>query len=306
MKTLTIDQEFKNLIPGLTASEYSQLEENILQHGIRDAIITWKNDIIIDGHNRYEIAQKHNLEFKTHKMLFPSRELVTNFIINNQMGRRNITEEQKAYLIGKRYENEKKLRGGQGYNQYKKEQMDENPPIATNEENRTSKILAKEYNTSSDTVKQNERFAKGLDILPESIKQNILSGNQKETKEDIKQIALLQNSPRKEEILSGIEKKEISIKEAANMVRNKTAEKTKREIKDEMLRENINKNRELRKRLILEKVQYMDVLITDKSMWGNIQDQIKENNVVWIIRNEQESNKMAAILRQSKFKIENV
>ena len=41
--------------------EFKQLE-NILSEGIRK-IILWQ--VIIDGHNRYEIAQKHGLEFET-------------------------------------------------------------------------------------------------------------------------------------------------------------------------------------------------------------------------------------------------
>lgn len=61
---ITIDNEFQNLIPPLTDEEFAQLETNILRDGIRDALITW-HGILIDGHNRYRIAQKHGLTYRT-------------------------------------------------------------------------------------------------------------------------------------------------------------------------------------------------------------------------------------------------
>ena len=62
MEKLQINEEFKSLIPPLTNDEYDLLEQNILKEGIRDPIIVYDN-VIIDGHNRFKIAQKHNLKF---------------------------------------------------------------------------------------------------------------------------------------------------------------------------------------------------------------------------------------------------
>jgi len=39
---------------------------------------------------------------------FDNEHKVINWIIDNQLFRRNITDDQKAYLIGKRYKEEKK------------------------------------------------------------------------------------------------------------------------------------------------------------------------------------------------------
>ena len=61
---LEIKKEFKDLIPALTAEEFKQLEDNCLAEGIREKILTW-NGTIIDGHNRYEIATKWNLDYQT-------------------------------------------------------------------------------------------------------------------------------------------------------------------------------------------------------------------------------------------------
>ena len=56
VSTLKIDPEFKDLIPPLSSDEYEQLENNILYDGCREPLIAW-NDILVDGHNRYDICQ---------------------------------------------------------------------------------------------------------------------------------------------------------------------------------------------------------------------------------------------------------
>ena len=56
---LRIDPEFESRIPPLTDDEFEQLEENILADGIIiSPIIVW-GEIIIDGHNRFRIVEKH-------------------------------------------------------------------------------------------------------------------------------------------------------------------------------------------------------------------------------------------------------
>ena len=104
---IEIKEEFKKLIPALTVEEFKQLEENILKDGIRDSIVLW-NNFIIDGHNRYQIAMKHELQFNCIDMEFEEEHQVIDWMILNQLGKRNITNEQRKYLIGKRYENEKR------------------------------------------------------------------------------------------------------------------------------------------------------------------------------------------------------
>lgn len=94
---MRIDNEFKNLIPPLQPEEYRQLEENILSEGIRENIITWQG-IIIDGHNRFEIAEKHNLIFNTIEKEFADREAVKIWIIKNQFGRRNLSAYDRSRL----------------------------------------------------------------------------------------------------------------------------------------------------------------------------------------------------------------
>jgi N6-adenosine-specific RNA methylase IME4 len=94
---LEIKEEFKKLIPPLTSEEFKQLEQNCLAEGIREAILTW-NGFIIDGHNRYEIATKWNLDYQTKSKHFKDEEDVKEWMILNQFGRRNLSNYQRSVL----------------------------------------------------------------------------------------------------------------------------------------------------------------------------------------------------------------
>ena len=94
---ITIDKEFQSLIPPLTAEEYAGLEQSIIAEGCRDALVTW-NGTLIDGHNRYEICQKHGIPFRTQEKHFDSREDAKVWIIDNQLSRRNLSEWERYKL----------------------------------------------------------------------------------------------------------------------------------------------------------------------------------------------------------------
>lgn len=98
---MTIDEEFQKLIPPLTDDEYRQLEENCIKEGIRDALVVWNDNgklILVDGHNRYQIAQSHNLEYQIKEMEFSNRDEAKVWIAKNQMGRRNLLPQVRAKL----------------------------------------------------------------------------------------------------------------------------------------------------------------------------------------------------------------
>ena len=97
MQTPRIDPEFKDLIPPLSAQEYAQLEQNLLAQGCRDPIVLWRGTII-DGHNRHRICTTHGIEYATTKLRFPSRQAVVLWILDNQLGRRNITDATRIEL----------------------------------------------------------------------------------------------------------------------------------------------------------------------------------------------------------------
>lgn len=176
MKLLKIDPEYRALLPNQTDEERAGLVESILADGCRDALIVDQNDTIIDGHNRYEVCTEHGVPFQTITKHFDSREETIVFICKNQMGRRNLTQEQWQYALGKRYEAEKKMHGGHGGNRFTVQTAQNDQSVKTRD---TSDAIANDIGTSRATVVRSGRFANGVDSIASvdmEAKQKILSG----------------------------------------------------------------------------------------------------------------------------------
>ena len=103
---IVIDPEFEALIPKLTPDEYKGLEEQLKQDGILDPLKVWDHDgklILLDGHNRYHISQKLkdtiSIPFTVEPIYgIESRNDAITWIIQNQLGRRNISDAVRAEL----------------------------------------------------------------------------------------------------------------------------------------------------------------------------------------------------------------
>jgi len=208
---LKIDNELCVLIPPLQKEEYELLEKSIIKEGCRDALIVWSEKpiickncssdkfkrecidgqevwecencghlhpftpTIIDGHNRYEICRKHNIEFETKELEFDNKEDVKDWIDANQLGRRNLTDDQRQVLIGRRYNREKNRQGGTGANQYNKQ---------------TGK-LAKEYKVSDRTVKNYAKVAEFYEQLEQEqpeVAKEVWSGKTWSGKTNLKKV----------------------------------------------------------------------------------------------------------------------
>ena len=177
--TIRIDPEFRDWVMPLSQEEYSQLEANLLAEGCRDALIVWISDpalppTLLDGHHRYAICKAHNLSYRIDFKKFPDREAAKNWIILNQIGRRNVTPEQRAYLMGKLYRETKKEQGGDRGNQY---------TVAGGHSDhlaKTAETIATQFNVGEATVRRAEKFADAVDTIADTYgdeaKQKILSG----------------------------------------------------------------------------------------------------------------------------------
>ena len=201
MINLKIDPEFQSQIPPLTDDEFKQLEENILKAGkLLSPLIVW-NNTLVDGHNRYAILQKHpEICFSTMPLRFANREEALAWICKNQLGRRNLTPEQKKFLIGKQYSVEHRKPGGNGNNQHtaasKKTapeelcQIDTIPPTATDTSVR--KQIAERNNVSESYVVRSEKFMRGVEIMEQmmpGMQEKILSGQFKVRDADLHRLA---------------------------------------------------------------------------------------------------------------------
>ena len=195
MINLKIDPEFQSQIPPLTDDEFKQLEENILKEGkLLSPLIVWGNTLV-DGHNRYAILQKHpEIYFSTMPLHFANREEALAWICKNQLGRRNLSPEQKRYLLGKQYEAEKKaakiFRGNQ-YTLAKKSGGDHGDNHHSGK--KTCDRIAEENGVSRASVLRASHYTRGIDIadnLSPGINQKVFSGEVKFTNEEMSKLVL--------------------------------------------------------------------------------------------------------------------
>lgn len=190
LNALKIDPEFQGKIPPLTFEELNQLESNILRDGrIINPIIVWQG-LIVDGHNRYTIAKKHpEIPFTVHEKAFANRYEAIIWICKNQLGRRNLTPEQKKYLIGKQYEAEKCANGGDRKSPAAKSGYGKRNLIGAP---KTCYKVAAESGVGRTYVIEAEHYAKGLDAAEEAVpgtRQKVLSGEVKPTASEIASVA---------------------------------------------------------------------------------------------------------------------
>lgn len=171
---MKVNEEFRKLIPALSNEEFTQLERNCLQDGIRDAIVVW-NDTIIDGHNRYEIAKKHGLEFRTESKQFDTEGEVKEWMIMHQFGRRNLSVWDRSQLalkledVFKAKAKENLSKAGSSFSPKEPCQKSDKvtQPIDTKKE------VAKVANVSHDTIAK----VKVIEAkAPEEVKQELKAG----------------------------------------------------------------------------------------------------------------------------------
>jgi len=216
-----IDNEFRNYIRPLSSEEFEKLEASVLSEGIRDPLVVWQG-ILLDGYHRYKIAQEHGLEYKTVEVELPDRDAAKEWILVNQLGRRNLTEQEASYYRGKLYESRKLNHGGD------RKSTGNIFPLKN-----TADDIGDEYGVTGRTVKNDAQFSKAVDKVADEIgdkaRNAILSGQAKVPKERVEQlIEIKQVAPEFiEPILSG----ELPISKAMREIqRNKNESKPKPEL----------------------------------------------------------------------------
>lgn len=113
LEDLVVDKEFEELLPVITPEEFNRLEQSILKNGMLDPIKVWEEPdtgkyIIIDGHNRCKILKKNNISlnyWENYKIMYadelPTRDDVKRWMLEQQLGRRNLSEAEKYEIVQK-------------------------------------------------------------------------------------------------------------------------------------------------------------------------------------------------------------
>ena len=199
---LVVDPEFSSLIAPLSKSEYEYLEASILSEGCREPIVVW-GSTIIDGHNRYKICKQWGLHFRIRQMEFNDRQEAISWICAVQLGRRNISDETRKYLIGKRFDAEKAIRRKKVKSAAAFKKPSENPPQDDSEldqsvrvyaKNPTAERIAAEHHLAHSTVEKYATYSRALDMIGHKVPPmlpKILSGKYKISHENIILLARL-------------------------------------------------------------------------------------------------------------------
>ncbi len=192
-KNIVIDPLLQSLIPPLQEEELLNLEASIREEGVREDLVIWRdpaqaeggNDyLLIDGHNRYQIIEKilgegGAVKYGMRIMDFPDKEAVKDWMIVNQLGRRNLTNEQRSYLRGLRYEREKAKHGGE---------REAGASSQNGDLLKTHERLGAEFSVGKNTILRDADFARGLEKVGRqnpTLKQEILMGRHKVSKGDL-------------------------------------------------------------------------------------------------------------------------
>lgn len=158
---MIIDEHFKNLIQPLTPLERSRLEENIQDAGkARNPLVVWPVDgeqVLIDGHNRYEICTEFSLPFTVDEVEFADRNEAEQWILKEQLGRRNLDPVVSSELRGRLYNARKGSQGG--------DRKSKGQNVTLN----AAESVAAETGVDARTVKRDGQFAEAIDKVREVV-----------------------------------------------------------------------------------------------------------------------------------------
>jgi transcriptional regulator with XRE-family HTH domain len=170
---ITINEELRAIADPLTAVEYEALERSLLTEGCRDALVLW-GDVLIDGHNRYDICKRHGIEFRTvQNNNFKSIEDVQLWMIDNHLARRSVSDFQRGLLaLRKKQIVSSRVAQKMADAPPEGDEGAEAPPWNTREE------VARAARVSSNTISQIERIQKAATPqLIEAVRSGTISIN---------------------------------------------------------------------------------------------------------------------------------
>lgn len=155
MQNFKIESEFQDLIPTISKEEYSLLEQSIKSEGCRDPLVVWsENNILLDGHNRYQICLIHKLPYKITKKSFPSADKAKAWMLLNQLARRNLSPSVMSALRGCLYNLQKMTKAEAGASKGQNDTC-----------SNTAEKIARQTGVSEATIKRDGKFAESIDKL---------------------------------------------------------------------------------------------------------------------------------------------
>jgi hypothetical protein len=177
---IVVNEALKAYIEPLTPDEHAALERSLLAEGCRDALVLWGN-VLVDGHNRFGLCQKHGIAFQTvQNPRFQSMEDVHLWMIDQHLGRRSLSDFQRGVLALRQRDIVAERRSRQAAEPAAEAAPSASPmpPAPAPEPLATREALAKAARISSHQVQLIEKIQKqGAPELVNAVKAGMVSLN---------------------------------------------------------------------------------------------------------------------------------
>lgn len=169
------DEEFRTLLPPHSSEERETLERLIVEDGrANEAVVVWKEEnILVDGYTRHEICEDRGLPYDVRFKSFQDRTDAIIWVRQNQIGRRNLTEQTKKAQLGKLAREMEANQSGK----------------STHEKVNVAKELAKKHGTSPRTIARAKIVADALEKVTPPVRARYENGDLKLTDREVEHLS---------------------------------------------------------------------------------------------------------------------
>ena len=155
-------ERFQKLLRDQTPEERRELLESIRENGQREPIVVMQGDVIVDGYHRDDICRELGMEPKVVVKTFESDDEAEQWILRNQLARRNLSQRDFKVAVGRLYNS---LKGDRVENLKKGKNPEVFPKCQSDTSGDVAAEIADETGVSVATVKRNGAYVKALDSL---------------------------------------------------------------------------------------------------------------------------------------------
>lgn len=151
---LKVDEEFRKLCPALGKESRQELELLLSHNRPAPPIRAW-GQWIVDGFEIYELYVCGEFPYTVEQLPFASREEAILWICTHNALQEDLTEEQRRYLIGRRYQMERALHG----------ESLSSSSVGLESCWKTAIRLGREYGSTPTTIQRYGVFAAAMDTI---------------------------------------------------------------------------------------------------------------------------------------------
>lgn len=168
MTTFDISKDLEQFLPSTSEDEKAALKESLKADGCLNPLTVWQErKVLVDGHNRYRICVEMGIPFTITERSFPDVEAVKEWMLVQQLCRRNLSDQHRKWCLGKLYEARKSRKGQHEGNQYTRAKMErcQNDTFPKVSATRARDQIAAEHGTAPRTIARSAVFTRTVDQL---------------------------------------------------------------------------------------------------------------------------------------------